>query len=616
MKHLKNLTIDFKKLNHYLKEKDIIIDTLKFDSSAKNIEDILNFLFLNRSLKDFVENHRNILNASNFYCHFCDIVYNKYKKNQNFFKQKKIENPDDFIKKIKSYSPIASQELIRKDFIDENLNEKQLKNSFNILSKNEELFSEIIVRMILDEIKMNSFVNFDKKYQDINLLSKVLKIENFYLIFDKLVEKSSNSMSFRENRVLLLNYMDKVFKDLNEKIENKKIRVSDDFENIEKIEIKITLFGTKYFNYLKKYYNPSKKDPFTGMPIETSITFNDIDNIQKKYPNFYKYYLMYDPQLNLTELNFEKNKILEDRILYQDSKESGFKYLKSIFIGLNLQNTSQEEIFEIIKKDYFEIFKLLFLSQKFSKYLMLYKPKIKYFDYINLNYLGIADDELLLVAFGDDRVELLNKYFNFIKKEKIKIKFILDNYPKMLELINDISESSITFSEKFYKEIQEEGIIDDIKKYKNIYISIVLNDKKLKINEHFNLIKQDEELYKLFLNNFDKILFFLKNHEKEIPFSIKEIENNLKGPEQAILYLYFYRKKLNEDAEKKIATSKKINEFYKKFLDSKINFKDYHNFDVFYKKAINNIFDEQDQIFDPEEGDLGDFIPDEDELEN
>jgi hypothetical protein len=606
VKQLKNLTIDFKKLNVFLKEKEITIDKLNFTSSSKDIEDILEFLSLNTSLKDFIENHKNILNASNIYCHFCDIIYNKYKVNEKFFKD--FKNLDDFIKKIKSYSPLAAKERIKKDFISENLNEKQLKNSFNILSKNEELFSEIIVRMISDEIKINPFVNFDKKYQEINLLSKVLKIENFYLIFDKLVDKSKDSMAFRENRILLLNHMDKIFKDLNEKIENKKINVSDNFENIEELDKNITLFGSNYFDYLKKNYNSSKRGDY-GMPIENPLTFNDINNIQKRYPNFYKYYLMYDPNLKLVELNFEKNKILEDRILYQDSKESGFKYLKSIFIGLKFKNIPQEEIFEIIKKDYFEIFRFLFLSQNFSKYLMLYEPKIKYLEYINSNYLEFDANEIILAAFGDDRVELLNKYFNFIKKQKIKIKFILDNYPKTLELINDINQSSLTFSDIFYKEIQEEGIMDDIKKYKNIYISIILNNKKLKVNEHFNLIKEDEELYKLFLNDFYKILFFLKNHEKEIPFSVKEIEDNLKSAEQGIVYLYFYRKKLNKNIEKMIERTKKTNEFYQKFLNSKINFKDYHNFDVFYKKTINNIFD-----FDLEEEDLGDFIPD-DELE-
>jgi hypothetical protein len=585
MKKVKNVIIDFKYLFIFLKQNNTNIDKLDFQIiDRKNDFEIINFL-KNIEPEIFFNNHSNIKNIKQIYTIICDFFYSEFFKSDI---KEKNNFPQEIIEKIKHYTTHYSKEQIENSFDQKDINVNKLKHYFDILNLNEKNFNIVITNMILKHIKKDGdFINFDSKYDDIGLLKRIIEPNVFFDFYKIFNGYSSNELikEKKEKNILLLNIIDKVFKNINEDIKNKKI----DITNSE-----LGSFTSTYFMKMRQdFYNSSDSLP------RKQINFDDIKKLMKTHPNLYYYYIQNDPSFHISKFINTKNEDFENKMIKNNKKDSIIIYLSNIFNELKKQNNSEEKIYEIIKKDFKKIFDFIIGSNYFVQYLMLYKPNLKFTSEINTKNIPSNSTEHFSGEFFTTatKASLLEKYFNEMKDENIKLKDIIIKYPNLLEVLNDLNHTySKGLLEKYFKEVDEN--IDDIKKYSNIYYNyFIYNYNNLNVKDHFNLIKKNKKVFDEFKNNDEDIIYFLENYEKEIPFSLDELEEIIKTPFLLLVYFYFKRKRLSEKSERIINFERKSIKLYNDFLNNKklSHFTSFRSFIDFLRNSMFN-FDEFDDF--------------------
>lgn len=562
MKKVKKIEIEFEQFQSLiLKNKPIIIDFLFLNiNKNRDLKYLYDFLKINNDVNIFFKRYSSIKNIKSIYYNICDIIFK-----DDFYKNDFLDlrEKDPEIRKIidyaSHYSPFYASKKIEEDKKENNLRVEELKQYIEIFSEDKEYFCSFMANEVTSIISKENFIDFKGKYKDLNLLEKIEESEVFSIFYLKLQTYSENSIRYNENRILLLdaNIIDKVFKNINEKIKKGIIDPQNASKNLYD-------FTSSYFKNLEqKYHN---RDPEKYYFNITYTKSQEAAEIFKKNPNMYEFYLKYDPFISITRLTGNKNEILEKRIIEKEYSQKAIEYVKNIIDNFKEKSSfSEEQIFEKIKKDYKDIINLIIKDGCFIQYLLLYDTNLNFIQYINSKNIIILINE---EDFLDLRPKLLEKYFNELKKQNINLKKIINKYYNLLEYINDFTYYGNYFLDLYKDEIEEN--LNEIKKLDNIYYQyVLLNYKKLNVYDHLEKLRSNQKYYNLFINLDDNLINFMINHQDEIPFELdKSFQNKLSTPKSILTYLYCSRKKLNLELESIIKKheTKTPNTIYNKFL--------------------------------------------------
>lgn len=561
MKQVNEVIIDLKNLMIFLNNKDININKLNFQikQTSENVDIVIN-IFKNIERDSFLKDHQNIKNIINIYTELCDFLYLYF--NENNLKDKIIE-------KIKIFSTLYAQEQIELSFNQTDVDIPQLKHFFNILEINKEIFFQIICSMMTNEInRSGDFIDFDPKYKDLNLLKKISEPKTFFEVFNNFKPKVYGELYNKESKVLLLNIIDNIFKNINQDINDGKLSPND----INLISFNVTYLDNLQNNYYDKPQDYKQK--------RLKINFDDINKLLKTHPNLSHYYLYNDPVIGISKFINIKNEKFENRIIEigRKNRTPAINYLTNVIDELK-KHKSEKEIFEDYKKN--KLVKLLQGTNFFTLYLLLYEPQINLIPYINFNNIpkNEIEDERSNFNFLVKKMKLLKKYFEKLKEEGVSLKEIFIKYPNLIEFVNHDNHNFSTFFLDMYNKTELIKNIENIKRYNNIYYCFLLyNYQEQNVNDHFNSLKNDKHIFETFKKNIslnpdqfkdsDDLLTFLIKHEKEIPFSLNELEDILINPKHLLLYLYVSRKKLNDRFEKKLNIRNMSKYIYNNFLNS------------------------------------------------
>ena len=311
------------------------------------------------------------------------------------------------------------------------------------------------------------------------------------------------------------NYINILLDYYNNKKNAEKIKIKiNDFKNI--FEEKNSQLRVYKIAALYKYLIETKKidiikclrkllnsdNVYRGMKIRSQYYkyryFNKVDKLpysQKTKNEIYKilnYILNYRYNSNIPYIPI-------NILIYSDDKEA-VEYVSYIigsfmyffgYINVSTMNYYDEDLNEIIL-DKHKIKKLYYEDNKPKKGMLLMH------NFGNLLYTESKDKNLILNILTDEIEENNNKVCTVIYGEKIIVKQILDNYPKLadklinLELeIEDLKEDDISkiLIEKFEK---KESLSDEIKKKIDYYVQASYGQSDIKnldyINKLYNLI--------------------------------------------------------------------------------------------------------------------------------
>jgi hypothetical protein len=563
VKQISEVIIDLKYFISFLNNKNVNIDKLTFKiKETKDDFNIVTNILKNTERDSLLKDHQNIKNILKIYTELCDFLY-------YYFNEKNLKDLDikKVIEKIKIFSTHYAEEQIELSFDQTDVDIPKLKHFFNILEINKETFFKTISSMIANEInKSGDFIDFDSKYKDLNLLKKISEPKTFFGVFDNFKSKIYNQLYNKESKVLLLNVIDNVFKNINEDIKDEKIKLND---------INLISFSVKYLDNLESNYYDKPLDYKEKRP---KITFDDINKLLKTHPNLSHYYLYNDPVIGISKFISIKNEKFENRIIEigRKNRTPAINYLTNVINELK-KHKSEKEIFEEYKNN--KLVKLLQGTNFFTLYLLLYEPRMDLVPYINFKNIpkDEKEDEPSSVNFLIKKMKLLKQYLEKFKDEGITLKKIFNEYPFLIEYINHDNHNFTSFFLNMYDKDELIENIENIKKYNNIYYCFLLyNYQQQNVQDHFNLLKSNKDMFNIFKKNMnrslqelresDDLLTFLMKHEKEIPFSLDELENMLSNPKHLLLYLYVSRKKLSRQSESIIYLRGMSQSMYNGFL--------------------------------------------------
>jgi len=363
-----------------------------------------------------------------------------------------------------------------------NLYEYRTKDSFDNAFK----WYEIYITRIFNKESLKN-----KLYQNINQKINEIKdfIDNLYLqIVNNYPNKVEISNLWANLFYDILNYMDKLEKEIHITYDSKELKGSGIFENLYDIIYKVysedlpisSLYN--FYSYLNDTINDLQKNENTLLTPYDKLVLDNIDLFNEFLVTINNYFL-----------DYENKDLLVDIWLYFENK------IKSILLNIIEDYKDIEKIFEIKKV---VCLKCGFENEYYNEYCTkcnskLIKPKLEnesnikiIFNQFKENYLNNLDYSKFLYAFTN----LINN--SFINFESIYRN--LENLPKEGEVI--------ILSEKIENIL---GILTDIKNNLSLFGDLIDDNEKKELIE--NIENNIEELEKL-LNEFNNYLKSLQTN--------------------------------------------------------------------------------------------------------
>ena len=363
-----------------------------------------------------------------------------------------------------------------------NLYEYRTKDSFDNAFK----WYEIYITRIFNKESLKN-----KLYQNINQKINEIKdfIDNLYLqIVNNYPNKVEISNLWANLFYDILNYMDKLEKEIHITYDSKELKGSGIFENLYDIIYKVysedlpisSLYN--FYSYLNDIINDLQKNENTLLTPYDKLVLDNIDLFNEFLVTINNYFL-----------DYENKDLLVDIWLYFENK------IKSILLNIIEDYKDVEKIFEIKKV---VCLKCGFENEYYNEYCTkcnskLIKLKLEnesnikiIFNQFKENYLNNLDYSKFLYAFTN----LINN--SFINFESIYRN--LENLPKEGEVI--------ILSEKIENIL---GILTDIKNNLSLFGDLIDDNEKKELIE--NIENNIEELEKL-LNEFNNYLKSLQTN--------------------------------------------------------------------------------------------------------
>ena len=562
-------------MNKYMKnaklmiDEDIIVNTDNYSLSLflKEYNNVLinswSILFINNN--KFIDNYLPyFLNGgnNNFENNIFCLIYEFY-KTFNHIKENKTFN--DVKENVLKISEQISQIINKENYLYKLIMDKDCINNMNLQNSNE---IEEVINRINKELNIVENIN-----ENINIVENIIK--NIKKVENKNENFKINPNRFKEYKDLLKRELERL------NIQNNKLRI----ENYKKFIIKKlekSIKEEKIIEGLKEKINK----------IESNEELNEYDELIDNYMIKYK----------KTETNINDSMIFsKDTIQIDDINNKNVKLIELLLKYFRIKNFVEEikkskdnkllsltKLFELIDKNYFDLFMTVFLENIDNTNIVINLDDNEILESSLLSMLAkdIVDNELIetFIEFPN----LLNNLYNLENHEKIDINWCWNiekrykfNTPIYIPELNNLSFLYIFIRKKTFKsnEFLKGDLIKEFEKPELINGKWIEDDKISKMLQNkfndFNNLRDKNPLEKLILD-IGNIIISDNDKYKDIKSLSKRILEKLKScsEKKKILLSHFlkyknlYLKIINKNNEEKIINNEKLY-FYDLNFDAK-----------------------------------------------